>query len=59
MMIEVTCHGDIIYVKRDEVAVIKRGLVNSELQHPNESGKRPSLVGSRKLFGSSKKLGFG
>lgn len=43
LMIEVTRNGDIIFVKRDEVAVIKRGLDTSEQGPYNASGKRPSL----------------
>lgn len=44
LMIEVTRNGDIIFVKRDEVAVIKRGLDTSEQGPYNASGKRPSLA---------------
>ena len=58
-MIEVTQFGDIIYVKRDEVAVIKHDLVNSEQHSSNERGKRPSLTAPRQLFGSLKKYSFG
>ncbi|KAI9705292.1 MAG: hypothetical protein M1820_005291 [Bogoriella megaspora] len=36
--------GDIIFVKRDEVAVIKRGLDSSEPEF-DLAGKRPSLLG--------------
>ena len=45
LMIEVTHDGDIIFVKRDEVAVIKRGLDNIEEGAGNRPGKRPSLLG--------------
>lgn len=48
MMTAVTCHGDIIFVIRDEVAVIKRGLENTEQgmgEGSNGSRKRPSLIG--------------
>jgi hypothetical protein len=51
MMTEVTPNGDIIFVKRDEVAVIKRGYENIERETsnaPQQPGKRPSLVGRRK-----------
>ncbi|KAL9603105.1 MAG: hypothetical protein Q9179_002320 [Wetmoreana sp. 5 TL-2023] len=48
MLTDVTCRGDIIFVKRDEVAVIKRGLENIEAvtsKEHEESGKRLSLIG--------------
>lgn len=45
LMIEVTHDGDIIFVKRDEVAVIKRGLDNIEEEAGSKPGKRPSLLG--------------
>lgn len=51
MMTDVTPEGDIIFVKRDEVAVIKRGLENIERDTsdaPQQPGKRPSLVGRKK-----------
>ena len=47
LMTEVTRNGDIIFVKRDEVAVIKRGLENVEQEVSNTHttpGKRPSLL---------------
>ena len=50
MMTEVTRNGDIIFVKRHEVAVIKHGLENIESETtdaPTKPGKRPSLVGRR------------
>jgi hypothetical protein len=43
LMIEVISNGDIIFVKRHEVAVIKRGLETSE-QGPIATGQRGSLV---------------
>ena len=54
LMMDMTCNGDIIFVKRHEIAVIKRGLETSE-QGPNaigarspiRGGQRPSLVSSR------------
>lgn len=46
LMTSVTHEGDIIFVKRDEVAVIKRGLDNIE-DTGNRPGKRPSLLGGR------------
>lgn len=46
LLIEVTRNGDIIFVKRDEIAVIKRGLDTSEHGSSNALGKRPSLVPS-------------
>lgn len=45
LMIKVTHDGDIIFVKRDEVAVIKRGLDNIEEEAGSKPGKRPSLLG--------------
>ena len=43
LMFGVTRNEDILFVKRDEVAVIKRGLENVELDY-NGPGKRPSLL---------------
>ncbi len=48
LMTEVTRHGDIIFVKRDEVAVIKRGLENIEQEVSNVPWKRPSLLGRKR-----------
>lgn len=48
LMIRVARNGDILFVKRDEVAVIKRGLENTQPQ-PLEGGlqgRRPSLMAS-------------
>lgn len=45
LIIKVTCNGDIIFVKRDEVAVISRGLDNVEEEAGSKPGKRPSLLG--------------
>ena len=45
LMIRVTHSGDIVFVKRDEVAVIKRGLDNIEEEAGSRPGKRPSLLG--------------
>ena len=54
LMIDVTCNGDIIFVKRHEIAVIKRGLDTSEQgpsamssRSPNRGAQRPSLLSSR------------
>ena len=44
-MIDVTRNGEIIFMKRDEVAVIKRGLENIEEEAGSRTGKRPSLLG--------------
>ncbi|KAL9070352.1 MAG: hypothetical protein Q9161_004910 [Pseudevernia consocians] len=44
LMIQVNHDGDIIFVKRDEVAVIKRGLDNLEEEAGSKPGKRPSLL---------------
>ena len=54
LMIDMTCNGDIVFVKRHEIAVIKRGLETSE-QGPSATGarspirgaQRPSLASSR------------
>ncbi|KAM0804114.1 hypothetical protein BDR22DRAFT_800435 [Usnea florida] len=55
LMIDMTCSGDIIFVKRHEIAVIKRGLETSE-QGPGATGgarspirgaSRPSLASAR------------
>ena len=45
LMIRVTQRGDILFVKRDEVAVIKHGLDNIEEEAGSRPGKRPSLLG--------------
>lgn len=53
LMTEVTRNGDIIFVKRDEVAVIKRGLENVEPKVNNARtapGKRPSLLARKRQF---------
>ena len=44
LMIEVTRNGDIIFIKRDEVAVIKRGLDTSEQGPYNTARKRSFLA---------------
>ena len=46
LMIEVTRYGDIIFVKRDEIAVINRGLDTSEQGPSNMLGKGASLATS-------------
>lgn len=46
LMIDVTCNGDVVFVKRHEVAVIRRGLEASE-QGPASPWKRPPLAGTR------------
>ena len=48
LMMDMTNSGDIIFVKRDEVAVIKRGLDSIEQGSQNLSGKRPSLLAGTK-----------
>lgn len=45
MMTGVTCKGDIIFVKRDEVAVITRGLGNIE-----QEGSNMQPPGNRQLL---------
>ncbi len=42
LMIEMTPHGDILFVKHDEVAIIKHGLNNFEPSMKNGNGRRPS-----------------
>ena len=56
LMVEVTRNGDIIFVKRDEVAVIKRGLDNIEEEAHSKPGKRPSLLGRESGKKASLKL---
>ena len=48
LMMDITNSGDIIFVKRDEVAIIKRGLNSIEQGSENLSGKRPSLLAGTK-----------
>ena len=48
MITEVTYNGDIIFVKGEEVAVIKRGLENVEMEASEAPGKRPSLIGRKR-----------
>jgi WD40 repeat protein len=43
LLIEVTRQGDVIFVKRDEVAVIKRSLDTTGQSAPVAAGRRPSL----------------
>ena len=43
-MIRVTRNGDIILIKRDEVAVIRYGLNIIEEEAGIKQGKRPSLL---------------
>jgi len=50
LIIKVSRKGDIIFVKRDEVAVIKRGLETSEPGSNNVSRKRPSLLGGNRAI---------
>lgn len=56
LMIEVTHDGNIIFVKRDEVAVIKRGLENIEEEASSKPGKKPSLLGRESRKRPSLKL---
>jgi WD40 repeat protein len=46
LMIEVTCNGDVVFVKRHEVAIIRRGLEAIQ-QRPASPWKRPPLAGTR------------
>lgn len=50
LMIEVTRNGDIIFVKRNEVAVIKRGLENSERGLDNSEQGSQSTSDKRALL---------
>ena len=54
LMIDMTSNGDIVFVKRHEIAVIKRGLETSEqgpsvigARSPIKGAQRPSLASSR------------
>ena len=47
LMIDVTCNGDIVFVKRHEIAVIKRGLEMSE-QGPSATGARSPIRGAQR-----------
>lgn len=44
LIIEITRRSDIVFVKRDEIAVIKRGLETSERGSDGSIGKSPSLT---------------
>jgi hypothetical protein len=58
LMIEMTLNGDILFVKRDEVAVIKRGLENAEVSMSNANGRRPSPFGRRRSSNEAKPVMF-
>lgn len=45
LMMELTHNGDIVFAKRGEVAVIKRGLNNIEVDGGSKPGKKLSLLG--------------
>lgn len=54
LMMDMTCNGDVVFVKRHEIAVIKRDLETSEQRSnaigersPIRGGQRPSLLSSR------------
>lgn len=54
LMMDITCNGDIVFVKRHEIAVIKRGLEANEqgpsvsgARSPSRGSQRPSLIPSR------------
>ncbi|KAH0562634.1 hypothetical protein GP486_002685 [Trichoglossum hirsutum] len=53
LMIEVSANGDIIFVKREEVAVIKQGLEAIKQRPNNAAGKRPPLIGGTSSSSSS------
>jgi WD40 repeat protein len=48
LTIEIAPNRDILFVKRDEVAVIKRGLDNEELSLDSPNVRRPSPFGRRR-----------
>ncbi|KAL8861058.1 MAG: hypothetical protein Q9178_002571 [Gyalolechia marmorata] len=48
LMIQITRKSDIIFVKRDEVAVVKRGLETSEMGSVGDVGKLSSLTDVRR-----------
>lgn len=48
LLCAVTRNGDILFVKHDEVAVIKRGLQNVEPEPNDSRGTRPSLQGKHR-----------
>jgi WD40 repeat protein len=56
LMIEVTCNGDIIFVKRHEAAVIKRGLEISDQWVSVAERKKPS-IGKRPSFARRRSQG--
>lgn len=58
LMIEVTCNGDIIFVKRHEAAVIKRGLEISDQSVSVAERKKPSM-GKRPSFAGRRSQGSG
>ena len=43
LLIEVTCRGDIVFVKRDEVAVVARGLESGEAELTAPNAESPSM----------------
>ena len=49
LMLKLTRGGDILFVKHDEVAVIKRGLNSIDTGSLAASSKRPSLLGAKGL----------
>lgn len=57
LMLKVTRDGDILFVKHDEVAVIKRGLNSVDTGSLPMSSRRPSLFGSKGLSLRSSRSG--
>ncbi|MCJ1332360.1 hypothetical protein MMC10_009052 [Thelotrema lepadinum] len=47
LLLKVTRNGDILFVNRHEVAVIKRSLISSDAGSRTPLGKRPSLLSAR------------
>lgn len=58
LMIDMTADGDILFVKEDEVAVIRHGLNNVELSMNNANGRRPSPIGRRRSSTEAKPMMF-
>ena len=58
LMIDMTSGGDILFVRHDEVAVIKNGLRNVELSMNNTNNRRPSPICWRIPSGEAKPVTF-
>jgi hypothetical protein len=53
-MIEMTPAENILFVKDDEVAVIKRGLREQSSGHMHNKGRRPSPLGGARRYSSQR-----